>query len=323
MDAFPLVSVVLTVFDRKELLLEALNSVLDQTFHSFEIIVADDANDAEIEKICRSLNQPFVRYYPNKSPVGVGLSLRSAIAEARGKYIAILNDDDKWELDFLDRLVGPLEESAQRVLSFADHWIINGDGKIDFAATDANTVKYLRHLLKEGELSDWQKSAVLDHTIPLAMAAVFRKNAVDWTLLVKDVEGAYDYWIACLLASTGRPAYYVSKRLSQYRIHAAMETGRQAPDKNENMVFILAKLRELQLFPELEASLCRKYQDALFACGKDYLRFGDALRARERFRKCASISATPKALAAWLLTYLPPAISRAALRRRSGARAAI
>jgi glycosyltransferase involved in cell wall biosynthesis len=296
---------VVTVHNRVQFLRNALESVIGQTARSFEIIVSDDSNNPEIKSICDSFHRPDIRYRSNPAPLGVALNLRAAIAEARGQYIAILNDDDSWEPEFLALLLPPLEDSSERVLAFGDHWIMSEDGQIDVGQTDENTGRYRRDTLPEGEIRDWETQAVLDHTVPLAMAAIFRKDAVNWDLVVKDVAGAYDFWITCLLASTGRPAYYIAKRISRYRIHSSMETARKAAGKNENMVFIFARLIELGMFSQLKVALRHRYRDALFVCGKGYLLFDQPSRAREYFLKSCKASVNTKALAGLLLTYLP------------------
>jgi glycosyltransferase involved in cell wall biosynthesis len=305
MDKSPLVTVVVTVYDRVQFLRNALQGVLDQSFHSFEIIVTDDSDNADIEWICKSFKEPKIYYRSNSSPLGVALNLRAAISESKGEYIAILNDDDVWEPEFLELLVAPLMDDHERVLAFGDHWIILEDGRVDVARSDENTALYRRNTLQEGELHDWERLAVLDHAIPLAMAGVFSKNAVKWDLLVEEVAGAYDYWLSCLLASSQRPAYYVPRRMSKYRIHSLMETARASEDKHENMVFIYGKLIEMNLFPRLEAPLQNRYRDALCGCGKNYLIFGRLSAARQYFFKSLKTSLSAKALAGLLLAYLP------------------
>jgi hypothetical protein len=84
-----------------------------------------------------------------------------------------------------------------------------------------------------------------------------------------------------------------------------METARKAAGKNENMVFIFARLIELGMFPQLKVALRQRYRDALFVCGKDYLLFDRVARAREYFLKSCKTSVNPKGLAGLLLTYLP------------------
>jgi glycosyltransferase involved in cell wall biosynthesis len=305
MDSLPLVSVIVTVYNRLQFLRAALQSVLNQTFRSFEIIVTDDSNSSAIRAICDAFRQPEIHYRSNYSPLGVALNLRSAISETRGKYIAILNDDDVWEIDFLELLVWPLEDSVERVLAFGDHWIVLEDGLIDVPRTDENTALYRRNILPKGEVLDWAMLAVLDQAIPLAMAGVFLKNAINWDLVVQEVTGAYDFWLTCLLASSRRPAYYIPRRLSRYRVHSSMETARRAPDKHENMVFIYGKLIEMNLFPRLEAPLRQRYRDCLFVCGKDCLLFDRLLEARLYFMRSWKTCASAKAIVGLFMTWLP------------------
>jgi glycosyltransferase involved in cell wall biosynthesis len=304
-DILPLVSVVVTVYDRIQFLRNALQGVLEQTFRSFEIIVTDDSNKSEIKSICNSFRQGDIHYRANSSPLGVALNLRTAISQAKRKYIAILNDDDVWEPEFLELLVTPLIDSPERVLAFSDHWIILEDGQIDVDRTDENTALYRRNTLQEGEIHDWERLAVLDHAIPLAVAGVFPKNAINWDLLVGDVAGAYDFWLSCLLASTRRPVYYIPRCLSKYRVHGLMETARKTADKGEAMVFIYGRLIEMNLFPPLKEPLQRRYRDALFGCGKDYLLFDRLSEARQYFLRSLKTSPNAKALAGLLLTCLP------------------
>jgi hypothetical protein len=173
------------------------------------------------------------------------------------------------------------------------------------ARTEENTVLYRRNTLPEGEIRDWEMLAVLDQAVPLAMAGVFLKNAINWDLLVKDVSGAYDFWLSCLLVASRRPAYYIPQRLSKYRIHNLMETARWTAEKNENMVFIYGSLIEMELFPRFKVGLQQRYRNALFVCGKDYLYFDRIPEARQYFLRSLKISASAKAAVGILLTRLP------------------
>jgi glycosyltransferase involved in cell wall biosynthesis len=139
-DTPPLVSVVVTVYKRVQFLRGALQSVLRQTFRSFDIIVTDDSNNLEIKSICDSFQQRQIHYRYNPSPLGVACNLRAAISETSGRYIAILNDDDLWEPDFLALLLAPLQDNPERVLAFGDHWIIGEDGRVDYEQTEENTL---------------------------------------------------------------------------------------------------------------------------------------------------------------------------------------
>lgn len=96
----PKVSVIVTVFHRTEFLHKALQSALNQTFQDFEILVTDDSRSAKIRAIADSFGSDKIRYRANAETLGVALNLRAAVAEAGGRYIAVLNDDDSWEPSF-------------------------------------------------------------------------------------------------------------------------------------------------------------------------------------------------------------------------------
>ncbi|MFL6462872.1 MAG: hypothetical protein ACJ73N_00490, partial [Bryobacteraceae bacterium] len=136
------------------------------------------------------------------------------------------------------------------------------------------------------------------------------KEAVDWSLLVPKVGGAYDYWIGCLLATTGRPIYYTPERLGRWRIHEGMETARPDHNKRENSVYIYSTLLERNFFPELKPLLHAKLAETLFATGRDKLDFGRVREARLAFWQCFCRAGNPQALIRLLATFLPEALRR-------------
>jgi glycosyltransferase involved in cell wall biosynthesis len=304
----PLVTIIVTVFKRVEFLREALESALAQTFESYEIIVTDDANTEAAKTICESVsNTKRVRYRSNIQRLGVALNLRVALLEARGKYIAILNDDDYWEPTFLARLVLPLEQNSQRVLAFSDHWVMLQDGKVDMEQTSRNTKIFKRDCLAEGELRNTTE-LTLNKTIPLVQAAVFRRDALDADLLVTDVSGAYDFWITCLLAVSGQPFYYAAERLTRYRVHQQMETLRPTADKFEPEVFIYRSLLQANYFPEWQQFIEQQLSYMLYRCGRARLEFNDIQKARQLFNESIRLSPSWKAILRLIITYFPKQI---------------
>jgi glycosyltransferase involved in cell wall biosynthesis len=302
----PLVSILVTVYKRTEFLSSAIESALKQTFSDYEIIVADDSGSSMAEDICRPYAQAGrLRYQANPQTLGIAVSLRKAMESATGKYIAILNDDDIWEPEFLAFLLPPLEADSRLVLAFSDHWIMPEDGSIDAAATDANSLLYGRSCLPGGRISDTAKLVVVQNAIPLAMAAVFRKEAFDSALLTPAVAGAYDFWISSALAATGAPFYYVPKRLTRYRVHARMETGRRSPDKLECDVYIAAQFLKRGWFPELRSQLRARLGGALFRTGRDRLYFNETKRARRDFLQSFLTRPDWRPVVVGLLSVLP------------------
>lgn len=302
----PRVSVILTVYKRTEYLRGALESVLAQSYSDYEIIIADDSGTAASRQIVSAYDShPRLKYLANAATVGVSASLVGAVRSAQGEFMAILNDDDTWESELLAELVRPLLADENRAMAFSDHWVMDEAGQIDQDRTDEWSSGAGRLTLGEGVVSRGGELCLKNGGFPVATSAVFRKNAVDWSLVVPEVSGAYDYWLACLLAASGRPIYYVPKRLARYRIHPTMETLRRSHDKGENLVYIFATLRKRGCFREFDDLLKRKLSDALFAVGRDKLYFNRATEARSHFWRCFLLTYRPGALLRVFAAYLP------------------
>ena len=313
MTAKPLVTVVLTVYKRLDYLRAALDGVAAQTFGDYEIIVADDSGSSDAREIAASaFADGRLRYEANPATLGVPRSLQSALRKARGRYISILNDDDVWEPEFLARLVPALEASHRRVLVFCDHWIMRESGEIDEPATIENTTAYGRLNLRAGDIDDPHTLVLQKNAVPVAMAAVFRAGAFEYSKLVPEVAGAYDFWIASLLAASGGVFYYVPERLTRYRIHSGMETVRRSPEKSECFVFIWRSLLESGRFPELTPYLRARLAESTVRAGRDRLYFNQLSEARLLFRDAFRTSPGWEPCASYLMSVLPRAVRRAA-----------
>ena len=108
-ESAPLISVIVPTYNRPERLKSALQSILNQTFENFEIIVVNDAG-SDIQDIVSSLNAKrsvvCIRHEINK---GLSAARNTGIEAARGKYIAYLDDDDLFYRNHLSTLVEFLE----------------------------------------------------------------------------------------------------------------------------------------------------------------------------------------------------------------------
>ena len=100
----PLVSVIISTFNRPEQLVEALRSVLNQTFTNFEIVVVNDAG-CNVEATVAQLNSPSIVCLRHETNQGVAAARNTGLRAARGKYVAYLDDDDVYYAEHLQTLV--------------------------------------------------------------------------------------------------------------------------------------------------------------------------------------------------------------------------
>ena len=319
----PRVSVIVTVYKRTEFLREALESVLRQNYRNFQIIVADDSGTAAAREIVAACGHcERINYIPNPKTLGIARSITRAVEQAHGDYIAILNDDDLWERDMLETLVAPLEADSRRVLAAADHWLMDAGGQIGHGLSESWSADFGRASLPEGVVKNAAEFVVVNGGAAINIASVFRKDAVDWSLVVPEIAGAYDYWISCLLAATRRPIYYVPKRVARWRVHRGMETARRSHDKGQNMVYIYSTMLKRGWFSELAGILKGKLAEALFVVGRDKLQSNRANEARSYLWRSFLLNPHPRALTRIATSFLPDSICaqlKARLRRRRAA----
>lgn len=88
----PYFSIIVTTFDREDLLGQATASILAQSFVDWELIVVDDASPTPVVLP----SDPRIRLLRNDTNQGKAFSVNRAIREARGQVIAFLDDDDAW-----------------------------------------------------------------------------------------------------------------------------------------------------------------------------------------------------------------------------------
>ena len=123
--ASPAVTVVILGWKKFELLKRAIKSVLAQTFKDFELLVVAEDDDEllpHVQKICKDFNDERIRVI-RREKRGISAGRTCGIRNARGKYIAFLDEDDEFLPNKLEKNVSVLEKSDDDVvLTYAQHW---------------------------------------------------------------------------------------------------------------------------------------------------------------------------------------------------------
>lgn len=113
----PKVSVIISTLNGQRFIREAVQSILDQTFRNFELIVVNDGSTDATLDILRTFKDFRIRILDNGKNIGIAGSQNKALSVAKGKYLALMDHDDlslperlQRQVDFLDthRQVGML-----------------------------------------------------------------------------------------------------------------------------------------------------------------------------------------------------------------------
>jgi glycosyltransferase involved in cell wall biosynthesis len=120
----PKVSVVIPAYNSMEYLPQTLESVLQQSFRDFEVLIVNDGSCDHIEQWGAELADPRVKLISQVNQ-GVSAARNTGIAQAQGEYIAFLDSDDLWELSKLAKQVQCLE--AEGEVGLVHTWMFFAD----------------------------------------------------------------------------------------------------------------------------------------------------------------------------------------------------
>ena len=125
----PKVLVILTSFNHEKFIREAIDSVLNQTFTDFELIIWDDASSDNSWHLIKQYSDPRIKAFRNEKQERGIWGINKAISElATSEYIAIHHSDDVWELDKLEKQVAFLDENPEIGAVFTNALAIAEDG---------------------------------------------------------------------------------------------------------------------------------------------------------------------------------------------------
>lgn len=130
MNPHPKVSVILTSYNHAKYLRDAIDSILNQTFSDFELIIWDDHSVDESWDIINQYTDPRISAYRNDEQKRGIWNINRAVSEvSQGEYVAIHHSDDIWETDKLEKQVGFLDTHPEVGAVFSNAFIIGENGE--------------------------------------------------------------------------------------------------------------------------------------------------------------------------------------------------
>ena len=203
----PLVSVIIATYNRAHIISHAIESVLKQTCKDYEIIVVDDGSSDGTEQLLRERYAEKIVYIGREANAGLSAARNTGIQAARGRYVAILDDDDLWLPEKLEMQICLIEKQPSLGLVYCNSFTVNEHDEVlgELKGTKKGTI--FDDLLSSNCLGP--PSGVLLPKKVFAQTGYFDEDLTaleDWDLWIRVAQ-----WYAI---------DFVERPLLKYRVHS-------------------------------------------------------------------------------------------------------
>jgi glycosyltransferase involved in cell wall biosynthesis len=206
-----LVSVIIPTYNRADLIIKTIKSVLRQTYQNIEIIIVDDGSTDNTEELIRKLNHPKIRFVKQNHTGLPAPGRNTGVKLANGKYIAFLDSDDIWFSNKLETQIKTFQKKPKLLMVCSNAVIFPGKPK-----------KMIPFLLNSKIIS--LKSIVHQNNIINSSVMLKKEVFASVGLLSEDrklkATEDYEYWVR-ISDYRDKSIFLLRDTLMGYRLHAS------------------------------------------------------------------------------------------------------
>jgi glycosyltransferase involved in cell wall biosynthesis len=261
----PCLSLGMPVFNGGKYIEQTLLSLLNQSFHDFELIISDNASIDATEEICRDYasQDKRIRYYHNVKNLGAAPNFNRVFQLSFGQYFKWAAHDDLYERDFLLKCVEKLEQDPTVILVYSQAVDIDHEGRF------LRKIDYDLHVDSIKPYERFRYLTCVNHSC-FPIFGVIRSHILKETLLI----GSYvasDRVLLAELALWGK-FYEIPEPLFLHREHPLRST-RAIPDLRMRLAWFATDKANRLALPTL-----RLFKEYIFAIRRPPLSFSDKAR---------------------------------------------
>jgi glycosyltransferase involved in cell wall biosynthesis len=295
------VSVCIPTFNRVNLLPFAIESVLNQTYQDFELIICDDGSKDDTPQLISQYTDNRIKYVRHPENIGKSNNMRSGFDAASGEYFIKFDDDDRLTPDFLSRTVAILDHNSNIDFVGTDHWIIDINNQRDTEKTQENSRNWGRASLPAGIVDNLLEVVFVKQSFQVGATLFHRHILQQVGYMQPNWQNCEDNDLFVRLALAGRKGYYLPELLMEYRVHAEQHSSGRA------IRYFSDKIKYLESYKfesELEKIRQQRLNETKLLLGLRLVEQGETQKGRELILAGKSFSTT-KALTGLGLSLLP------------------
>jgi glycosyltransferase involved in cell wall biosynthesis len=260
-----LVSVIMNAYNHEKYISDAIESILNQTFTDFELIIIDDASKDATPSIIKSYQQKDnrIRAIFHDKNVGIAKTMNECFKEAKGKYIAYISSDDVWLAGKLEKQLAVLAQNENSVV-WSEGNVIDGAGAYrGFTFTQMHNAQGKQ---KSGNLF----LELIEDNFVFTQSLIYKTEYAQKIGYDARLKYLNDYKYLVDLAAQ-HEFLYIPLPLAKYRVHGKNSICRDETDWLKDRValrtYFLQKYDDL-LSNSLKANLCLKIGEACAGLGQ-------------------------------------------------------
>ena len=203
----PTVSINLCCYNSEKYLRETLDSIINQTYKDWELVIINDGSSDSTEAIiCKYIKNGYPIIYHYQENKGIGASRNEALKLSNGEYIAFIDHDDTWIPGKLEKQVDLFHANPNFGLVYSDCYFVYPGGKRVLGSRFFNFKR--GHVFKE----------MLASNFIILSTAVVRKDALNEFGGFPDYKVAEEFALFLKIAKEN-PVDFISEPLANYRYH--------------------------------------------------------------------------------------------------------
>lgn len=241
----PLISVIIPIYNAENYLFTTLNSVANQTYNNFEVIMINDGSNDNSEEIAEKFVQKDKRFklYSQQNSGG-SKSRNKGLELANGEYIAFLDNDDIYAPDYLEVLADNMQKNNAEV-SCCSYLKFYGDGDYHFERSNENDKEIF---VSESPFAD---KFIKKKKIEMLMwCKLYKRSLFDEIRFCEELPAINDMLLNIEILLKAEKLVYCRQKLIAYRILQNSQTNKRLSDK---------RIEEYAILPHMIVKLGSKY----------------------------------------------------------------
>jgi glycosyltransferase involved in cell wall biosynthesis len=268
-----LVSICIPTFNRPELVIDAVESAIAQSYQLIDIVVSDDSPDDRTEiQLAHFIASGKIRYVRNAVPLKQAENVNQLFDLAQGDLLILLHDDDLLLPNAVAHLVNCFIENPDITAAFGKQYIISHDGMMDARASESLNADYQRTAAFAGRPASTLISAI---TGQFPNDGYMVRTATARTVRYRDdsdVGAACDFDFGLRLAAVAESFYFLDEYTAKYRLTTISVS---SSDGNNVPILMFNLLKHVNLPVEIEPNRQQQMQKYASPAVNRWLALGD------------------------------------------------